>query len=294
MNGDLGQPAGPGVYVSVGERVRAVLGDASTAERKVARVLLADYPAAGLDTAARLAERAGVSAPTVVRFVARLGFGGYRDLQARLREEVQERRTPPVVRATSGDGTRTVGALTGVGKAFTQAVDDTFAAVPEGELDRIVALLADRNRRVTCAGGRFSHVLAEYLDLHLRLLRPGTRMLELRPEQLASLLVDVGRRDVCVLFDFRRYQRDVVDLAQRVHAAGAKLVLFTDPWLSPAAAVADYVIPVRVEGPTPFDSFVAALAVVEALVSRVLTVLGADAEARLRRSDELVTDVLLG
>lgn len=282
-----------GVYVSVGERVRAVLADVSTAERKVARVLLADYPAAGLDTAARLAERAGVSAPTVVRFVARLGYGGYREMQQRLRAEVQERRTPPVARATGADG-RAVHELAGSAKAFTQAVDDTFAALPAGELDRVVGLLSDRGRRVSCLGGRFSHVLAEYLDLHLRLLRPQTRLLDMRPEHVASLLVDAGRRDVFVLFDFRRYQRDVIDVARRAQQTGSKLILFTDPWLSPAAAVADLVVPVRVEGPTPFDSFVPAMAVLETIISRLLTELGADAEGRLRRSDEIVADALLG
>ena len=56
---------------TVAEGVRAVLGDFSASERKVARSLLAAYPVAGLETVAQLAERAGVSPPTVVRFVSR-------------------------------------------------------------------------------------------------------------------------------------------------------------------------------------------------------------------------------
>ena len=56
---------------------------------KVARALLSNYPAAGLNTVAHLAQVAGVSGPTVVRFVARLGFEGYPDFQQALLAEVR-------------------------------------------------------------------------------------------------------------------------------------------------------------------------------------------------------------
>ena len=51
------------------------------AERKVARTLLARYPAAGLESTAALAAAAGTSKPTVLRLLARLGFGSYPDFQ---------------------------------------------------------------------------------------------------------------------------------------------------------------------------------------------------------------------
>lgn len=43
------------------------------AERKVARTLLARYPAAGLESTAALAAAAGTSKPTVLRLLVRLG-----------------------------------------------------------------------------------------------------------------------------------------------------------------------------------------------------------------------------
>jgi DNA-binding MurR/RpiR family transcriptional regulator len=59
---------------SVAERTRELLGSLSPGERKVARALLAAYPVAGLEAVADLAERAKVSAPTVLRFAGRLGY----------------------------------------------------------------------------------------------------------------------------------------------------------------------------------------------------------------------------
>src|SRR5216683_4482681 len=82
----------------VGELVRQRLNDLSPAERKLARVLLASYPIAGLESVARFAERAQVSPPTVTRFITKLGFRGYPEFQETLRHEVQARLSSPLTR----------------------------------------------------------------------------------------------------------------------------------------------------------------------------------------------------
>src|SRR5437762_5815128 len=82
----------------VGELVRQRLDSLSPAERRLARVLLASYPIAGLESVARFAERAGVSPPTVTRFIAKLGFRGYPEFQESLRHEVQARLRSPLAR----------------------------------------------------------------------------------------------------------------------------------------------------------------------------------------------------
>src|ERR1700738_1443867 len=82
----------------VGELVRHRLASLSPAERKLARVLLASYPIAGLESVARFAERAGVSPPTVTRFITKLGFKGFPEFQETLRHEVQARLSSPLAR----------------------------------------------------------------------------------------------------------------------------------------------------------------------------------------------------
>jgi DNA-binding MurR/RpiR family transcriptional regulator len=65
----------------VSDLVSQRLTSLSRAERQVGRVLLADYPSAGLSTAAGLAQQARVSPPTVLRFAQSLGFSGFTELQ---------------------------------------------------------------------------------------------------------------------------------------------------------------------------------------------------------------------
>ena len=65
--------------------VRRDLGRLTPNEKRAAHRLLADYPVAGLETVARFGEAAGVSAPTVLRMIAKLGFASYGAFQDGLR-----------------------------------------------------------------------------------------------------------------------------------------------------------------------------------------------------------------
>jgi DNA-binding MurR/RpiR family transcriptional regulator len=59
--------------------------------------------------------------------------------------------------------------------------------------------------------------------------------------------------------------------------------------MSPAADVAEVVLPARVEAPSPFDSLVPAMAVVETLVAAVTEQTGVDARRRLAGYEQLST-----
>ncbi|GAA3247998.1 MurR/RpiR family transcriptional regulator [Dactylosporangium siamense] len=265
--------------VGVAGIIRARLGECSPAERRVGRVLLAAYPTAGLETVATLAERAKVSAPTVLRFLTRLGFGSYPDFQRALRDELAERETSPLS-AYSADEPAD-GPLARAAAVLPTAVAETLAELPDAELDHAVRLIADQQLRVTAHGGRFSSLLAEYLVLHLMQIRGNSRMLPTGPVQRVDALVDVGRRDLFVLFDFRRYEQPTLELARTVTQQGARIILCTDRWLSPISGLADVVLPSRVDSPSLYDSFVPSLALLEALVAGLIDRLGPAAGQRL-------------
>src|SRR3954466_5668072 len=78
--------------------VFARMDELTPAEKKVARSLLADYPSAGLASAATLAKVAGTSTPTVLRLLARLGIGSYPQFQGRRGSEGSVSMNSPVSR----------------------------------------------------------------------------------------------------------------------------------------------------------------------------------------------------
>jgi DNA-binding MurR/RpiR family transcriptional regulator len=270
--------------MTVAERIREGLGKCSPAERRVGRLLLSDYPAAGLDTVARLAERAETSGPTVLRFLSRLGFDGFGDLQEALRGEIAERTASPLSLLTT-EPVPTDDTLLGRAQSVLPAATArTLELLPPDELDAAVRLLADRRYRVSADGGRFTRLLAEYLVLHLMQIRGDARLLPTQPLIRTDVLLDIGRRDVVVLFDFRRYEPATRALAEECAEAGAKVVLVTDRWLSPIAGMADVVLPAQVDAvAAAYDSLVPTLAVVEVLVAGVLSASGEDAQRRMTR-----------
>ena len=273
-------PAGPSQTVF--QIVQASLANLTLAERKVARVVMADYPAAGLLTVAELGKRSGVSGQTVIRFTTTLGFDSYPQFQGRLIEELKTRSESPLSLYSARVGKLRAGSLAdSILKSFRQALDRTFGNIPIDELNRAVHLLTDRRNDVCITGGRYSDAVAEYFSKHVRQLRSGTIFLPSDSMLRTDSLVDIGRKTVVVAFDFRRYQASTISFSSRARQRGARILLFTDPYLSPIAKVAHLVIPVEVEVVSPFDSCVAAIAVVELFVAAMLQQLGEEARNRI-------------
>lgn len=268
---------------AVADLVHEHLGTLRPSERKVARALLADYPRRGLQPAAGLAAAAGVSAPTVVRFAAALGYDGYAALQAALLDEIGRATPGPLPRVEHGQ----------VDADLSQAADillagarDTITELNRAEWDEALGLLADPRRRITTTGGRSTMVLAEMLAATLEMVRDDVHLLSDPGRRETAHLLRLDRRDVLVAFDVPRYQQttiEVVDLARRRRSA---VVLVTDPRLSPAARHADVVLPVSVTSPTPFAALTASTLVVELLVGGVQHRLGSAATRRLQAWEE--------
>jgi DNA-binding MurR/RpiR family transcriptional regulator len=265
----------PAPSSSMSERIRERMGQLSPAERRVARLLLSGSPTMGLQSSAQLAERAGVSGPTVSRFVAELGFSGYAEYQKALREEISARVMAPVeFYSQHRESPTSSDLLASSGSALGGIVASSVRGLDPDEFARAVALLANRRHRVVALGGWFSNLVATYLAGRLREIRTGVQSLRPVLSDRVAALADLGRKDVVAVFDFRRYERDTHDFAQAAHARGASIVLFTDPWLSPVAELADALLPAQVVGPSPFESLAPTVAVAEMVVTAVAESLG--------------------
>jgi DNA-binding MurR/RpiR family transcriptional regulator len=265
--------------------VRARLGELTPTERRAAHVLLSNYPFAGLETVAQFAARAGVSAPSILRFIARLGFSAYADFQRRLKEELEAQLQSPLMR--QAPHSRQAAPFSEFANVVVANVTHTFESIAPAEFDAILALLADTKRRIHVVGGRFTEAIALYAVRHLRIVRPDVALVEGQAATWRDQVIDFGRRDVLVVFDIRRYQEDVVAFAEEAAERGSTIVLFTDQWLSPIARLAKHVISARIVVPSNWDSTVAIVAVVEAIIAGATKRLWDVAEARMKALEEL-------
>ncbi len=277
---------------TVAQTVRNGRSQLTPAELRVAQTLMTDYPAAGLQSVAALAAHAGVSGPTVVRLVAKLGFAGYAEMQSRLRAELSARSAGPVQRYPAVDHTAPASPLLRrFERSVSAAVSETLAGIDPVEFDAAVDLLTDAARPIRITGGRVSCVHALYLARSLALLRADVRFVESERAVRAATLLDVGPDSVVVVFDYRRYDDEVVEFGRGAAAAGAAVVLMTDTYLSPLTSAATVLLTSSVEGPAPFITLTPALAIVEALVLGAVRRTGRQVRRRLERFDALSADL---
>jgi DNA-binding MurR/RpiR family transcriptional regulator len=270
---------------TVAVRAGSALPALSKAERRVGRALLADYPSAGLASAARLAERAEVSPPTVLRFAQSLGYDGFTDLQVALRAELTAQSNGPITRlpdAPSAGGL--LDRLLQQARAQNERAVETLAALPNSALEAAVALLSDTGRAIYLHGGRFSHLLAMHLAAHLEQLRPGVRLLADPDGSDMGAMLELSRADVVVLFDY--HQRSAAELALRVHRAGATVLLVTDDLACPVAPDAEVVLAASSTIGTTYQSMAAGFLLTELLIPLVMDALGEPARTRMALWEE--------
>ncbi|TIM93313.1 MAG: MurR/RpiR family transcriptional regulator, partial [Mesorhizobium sp.] len=145
-------------------------------EEKIVRLLLTDYPTSGLGTASSLARRAGVSDPTVVRLVVKLGYEGFPDFQAKLLAEVEARLHSPLLmmeaKRQSGSNDSAVLAYL---DSVTTALQKATAATPVQTYERAARLLMEVKGEIVMVGGRFSRHIAGMLAGYLVQFRSGVR-----------------------------------------------------------------------------------------------------------------------
>jgi len=277
---------------SLAARLRDVTVSLPRGERRVARTLLNAYPIAGLGTLADLAERSGVSAPTVLRLLTRLGFDGFSDFQRALHIELDERLADVYEHySVEAFDERGIGAAS-LAQAV-RTVEATTRSLSAEEFTATVRLLADPRLAIHAVGGTFSQPLALLLALHLGVLRPRVRALPYGSAELLDALAEAGRRDVVVALDFRRYTEATLALTRHVAQRRGHVVLITDRWLSPIASFAERVLVARTDSVSAFDSLTAATALTEALVAGVSGLLEDSGRARaeaIARLEARMTD----
>jgi DNA-binding MurR/RpiR family transcriptional regulator len=270
------------------DQVSRHLASLSRAERQVGRVLLADYPSAGLSTAAGLAQQANVSPPTVLRFAQSLGFPGFTDLQRALRNELTQDSSGPLVRVNEvaeTDSPRDL--VVRHGQAQADRALGSLGRIPNAAYEAAIELLSDPAKRIVLTGGRFSYLVAFHLGLHLEQLRPGVRMISDPVGQDIGTVIDLNHRDVLVLFDFHRYQRSAQELAIAAQKNGCTLILVTDSLQCPIAPRADVVLNVPDVTEQAFQSMTGAFMLSEQLLHLVLDRIGEAARNRLALWDRI-------
>jgi DNA-binding MurR/RpiR family transcriptional regulator len=258
------------------------------AERKLANSLLENYPASGLASITIVAANAEVSTPTVARMVQKLGFKGYPQFHKALRDELEATISGPIkkreVWASEAPDSHMLNRLA---EPVMQNLSQTLSHVDTDRFDKTVKQLADSEKQLFVVGGRITRALADYAFTHMQAIRPRVTNMTSSSATWPHYLLDMAEGDVLLMFDIRRYETNLQRLAEMAASRGVTVVLITDQWASPVAKVADQVFTCWVEIPSAWDSNIATMMMLEALIAAVQEEIWPETRKRFERLDAL-------
>jgi DNA-binding MurR/RpiR family transcriptional regulator len=245
--------------------VRLHLDDLRESEKKVARVVLKSPGQVIYRSISELAEEAGTSEPTVLRFCRALGFRGYHDLKIQLAQDLV-----PEVKNIHEDVTARDDPATLARKVLNAnaiAIADTLDTLDPAQVDKAVRTLA-RADRIEFVG--FGGSAAVAMDAHHKFFRIGIPCgWQDDPHMQVMSAALMNQRSVVVAISHSGSSKDIMETLEIAKEAGAATIAVVSHRKSPVAALADIALCVhsRETGykPEPMSSRIAHLCVIDVL-----------------------------
>jgi RpiR family carbohydrate utilization transcriptional regulator len=209
------------------ERIKSTLSSLAPAEQRVGKLLLIDPRTFSTLPVTELAERAGVSKPTVVRFCRSVGYKGLSDLKLKLAGSLSE--GVPFIH-------RNVGAQDNSNNVLVKVIDNTVTAflkyrndASSAAIDKAaeaIALTHKKGKRLEFFGVGNSGIVAQ--DAQHKFFRLGFHTISHSDGHMqimsASLL---GPGDCLVVFSNSGRTRDLLDSCEIAKKNGATTIVVT-------------------------------------------------------------------
>jgi DNA-binding MurR/RpiR family transcriptional regulator len=260
--------------------------DRLTQSQKRIAEYIVDHPdRVAFSTVDQMAGQLDVNPSTIVRFTYRLGLKGFPDLQERTRALVrgQLSAASEIVNENSVlvhlEGT-TFG--TSLGQDL-QNLRRTIAAIKADDLQQASDIIAAA-RHVYVVGSFNAYSVAFFLGLALDRIRGNTTVWSGDMTLQATQSLGLGPQDCLIAFTSAPYAVSTQRAAQLAKEARAKVIAVTDTPVSAVGQIADVVLAAATTGAGLQNSFVAPMAIANALLNGVAA---ADSEHTLERYGRL-------
>ena len=236
----------------------------SKGHRRIAQYIAEHYDKAVFMTAVALGKECDVSESTVVRFATALGYEGYPELQAALRELVRQRLTAEQRFAIAAT-LREEDLLHTVLKSDSQNIRKTMDGIRQADFDNVVARIL-RAKRLYIMGLRSAAPLAQFLYHYLHIIFEDVRLVQNITGDVLEEINRIGKGDLLVGISFPRYSTRTLECMRFAKQNGAEVVGLTDGDMSPLSKEADICLCAQTDMASFVDSMAAPLSVINALI----------------------------
>ena len=239
--------------------------DLSRSHKRLARFVSDNGLFVAFASAAELGEKVGVSAATVVRFCRTIGYEGYPDLQAAVRDSLPTY-LHKIEKLQKDSGTLKDQAVGRVFEQDMQNLSRTVASLDEEKFKAAVAALA-RSGDILVVGGGLSAAPALYFAHSLKVMGMDARTVLNGGIPLALELTRLKPTSVIVGISVWRYVRDTITAMEQAQSYGATRIAITDSTVAPLAQRAEHAFQVATDGVAHSLSLTSMMALINAFVA---------------------------
>lgn len=233
----------PQDYNDLERRITEEYASLSRRLQQTARFLLDHPQEVAFATVAKLAEQAGVTPSTLIRFANSFGFKGFSEMQQLFRSRLVDElpnyaERIRAVRAATGETPGSGELLWEFAEANREVLEQLPGRIDpqllEGALD-----IFERAEIVHVMGARRSFVVASYFTYALHHIDKRACLINGLGGMQGEQMKAVGPGDALMLVSFSPYAQEARDVAAEARERGVPLVVITDSSLSPLARLAD-------------------------------------------------------
>ena len=254
--------------------------------KRVASYILDHYSHAALLSSTELAEAAGVSDTTVVRFSKALGFNGYAEFKRCLRSNMYETNLYDDLQRMNVD--RSDQSSANYMRSIAEDLQEFTNSIDYGLINTIVRRLLD-SQQIYIGGLGSAAVVAKYLFTYIRKMGFNPILLVEEGHTLREYLMNITSQDTLIMCSYPKMFQDEREMARMAKRGGATLVTITDSETSALLLESDYNLSARQKEKTFFNSYVLPMALCDLLLLKIYEFAPEKVDASLKRYTEVVS-----
>jgi DNA-binding MurR/RpiR family transcriptional regulator len=263
------------VSKSILERLTDEWGSLTPEAQKAARYVLENPADVGVSTVREIAEAANVKPNTFVRMARQVGFEGYDDFRAPFREAIRKGGVSFPDRARWLQDIRKSGEIGGLYAdmigAAARNIEETFAAISEEALKAAAEAIWSSRHVFTLGVGvnnanarNFTYLASTGMTQFHGIPSPGSTPVD--------DLAWANDQDVLIAMTMKPYRAEVVEAVRIARDQGVTVIAISDSPASPIILSSQHSFVVAVDTPQFFPSSVSTIALLETLLSFVISV----------------------
>ncbi|MFS8149197.1 MurR/RpiR family transcriptional regulator [Vreelandella titanicae] len=259
----------PQSFTTLEERITADYPTLSRRLQQTARFLLDHPQEVAFATVAQLAQQAGVTPSTLIRFSNSFGFSGFSEMQqlfrARLFDELPNyNERIRAVRTATGETPDSTQLLWEFASANQEVLQQLPDRINPDHLENALDIF-EKAQAIHVMGARRSFVVASYMTYALHHIEKPAFLLNGIGGMYSEQVKAVATHDALLVISFAPYAQESRDVAEEALRRGIPLVVLTDSSLSPLVRLSDVALIVHEAEVKSFRGLTASLCLTQTL-----------------------------